>query len=197
MPKLTNRRHEIFATEMAAGAPLLSAYLTAGYKESYSARFNASRLRNTPKVRARIDELLAEFTRTAFVKLEWIQHHLVQIVEGRADSLVRIDDEGNEFTERNRLAALQALLRSLGLGDANVNVVAAAGAQAMVPAEVGQAVRELIGRAQEQLRLSTDEDATPEQRIKAILASGEPMPPGLYASLCGAPAEPVESTDDS
>jgi ribosomal protein L9 len=114
MAKLQNRRHEIFATELAAGAPLLSAYLSAGYKESYSARFNASRLKNTSKVRARIDELQVEFSRSTFVRLEWIQHQLVDIIEGRAASVERIDADNKKVIERDRIGALTALARTIG-----------------------------------------------------------------------------------
>jgi hypothetical protein len=81
MPQLTNRRHEIFAIELAAGAPLLIAYLTAGYRESYSARFNASRLRNTPKIKDRINELLQEFGERTRIKLEWVQETIAPLLE--------------------------------------------------------------------------------------------------------------------
>jgi len=81
MPQLSNRRHEIFAIELAAGAPLLSAYLTAGYKEGYSARFNASRLRNMPRIRARVAELLQEFGDRARIKLEWVQETVAPLLE--------------------------------------------------------------------------------------------------------------------
>jgi hypothetical protein len=39
MPQLANRRHEIFAIELAAGTPLLSVYRGTGYRETYSAPF--------------------------------------------------------------------------------------------------------------------------------------------------------------
>jgi hypothetical protein len=81
MPQLANRRHESFATELATGAPLLSAYLAAGYRESYSARYNASRLRNTPAVRRRVDELLAEFGERSSIKLEYIQAQVLALLE--------------------------------------------------------------------------------------------------------------------
>ena len=81
MSQLTNRRHEIFAIELAAGAPLLSAYLTAGYRETYSARFNASRLRNTAKIKERINELLQEFGERTRIKLEWVQETIAPLLE--------------------------------------------------------------------------------------------------------------------
>jgi hypothetical protein len=81
MPQLANRRHEIFALELASGAPLLSAYLAAGYREGYSARFNASRLRNTPRLQARIDELLREHSERTSIKLEWVENQIAPFLE--------------------------------------------------------------------------------------------------------------------
>jgi len=81
MPQLANRRHEIFAIELAAGAPLISAYLTAGYRETYSARFNACRLRNTPRIRERVNELLQEFGERTRINLEWIQETIAPLLE--------------------------------------------------------------------------------------------------------------------
>jgi phage terminase small subunit len=81
MPQLTNRRHEIFALELASGAPLVSAFLVAGYKESYSAPYNASRLRNTPKVRERINELLQEHGERSRIKVEWVQEQIAPLLE--------------------------------------------------------------------------------------------------------------------
>ncbi len=114
MPKLANRRHEIFAVELAAGTPLLESYLRAGYRDTYSARFNASRLRNTPKIAMRIMELLDDFKERTFCKIEYVQRELVKIVEGRADSSVKVDADGNQVRERDRLGALDKLARTLG-----------------------------------------------------------------------------------
>src|SRR6266853_1302658 len=112
-PKLTNRRHEAFAIELASGAPLRTAFITAGYKDSYSAPYNASRLRNSPKVRERINELLSEFAERSFVKLEWIQARLVDIIERKAESKQGVRD-GKPFEEIDRMAALVALAKTIG-----------------------------------------------------------------------------------
>jgi hypothetical protein len=45
---LQNHRHEMFCREYAAGETLAAAYVRAGFKDSPDARYNGSRLRNTP-----------------------------------------------------------------------------------------------------------------------------------------------------
>lgn len=90
MPQLKNRRHELFAVELATGAPLLSAFLAAGYRDSYSARYNASRLRNTPAVRTRVDELLTEFGERSLVQKDWVLSQLIPIVEGNIKELFEV-----------------------------------------------------------------------------------------------------------
>lgn len=112
MPKLANRRHEIFAVELAAGTPLLTSYLRAGYKDTYSARYNASRLKNSIKVHERVAELLDDFRDRAFVGIQYVQAELVKIIENRAYSAERFED-GKEVKQRDRLAALAQLARTL------------------------------------------------------------------------------------
>jgi phage terminase small subunit len=112
MGRLSNRRHELYCIELASGAPMVTAFLRAGYKDSPSAKFNASRLKNMPRVRARINELIDEFKERSFVELSWIQAELVAIVEGRADSSTT-EEEGKVVRKRDRLAALAQLTRTL------------------------------------------------------------------------------------
>jgi hypothetical protein len=81
MAQLRNRKHEIFALELASGAPLLSAFLAAGYKDSYSARYNASRLRNDPRVKERTNELLQEHADRTAIKVEWVQNKVAPFLE--------------------------------------------------------------------------------------------------------------------
>jgi phage terminase small subunit len=81
MPQLQNRKHEIFALELASGAPLLSAFLAAGYKDSYSARYNASRLRNDGRVKERVNELLQEHADRTAIKVEWVQNKVAPFLE--------------------------------------------------------------------------------------------------------------------
>jgi hypothetical protein len=77
MTALANRKHEIFSQELAAGTPLLQAYLRAGYRESYSARFNASRLRNTPPVRGRVTEIQSVSANFSSISADYVRHELL------------------------------------------------------------------------------------------------------------------------
>ena len=54
----------------------------------------------------------------------------------------------------------------------------------MVPAEVAEAVRALVAGAEVELGMPVGR-GKPGPRIKAIMASGEPLPPDIYASLYG------------
>ncbi len=55
MPALRNPRRENFAHEVVAGTTLLAVYL--GFRDTSSARSQASRLRARPDVQARIREI--------------------------------------------------------------------------------------------------------------------------------------------
>lgn len=105
MPQLKNRRHEIFALELATGAPLLSAYLAAGYKDSYSARFNASRLRN--KIRERVNELLQEHGERSRIKAEWVQEQIAPLLEVDPGELYEAPDPNDP--DKLKLKPLSAL----------------------------------------------------------------------------------------
>jgi phage terminase small subunit len=56
--------------EIAAMTPFHKAYVEAGYRGTVWAKYNASRLANTPEVAARIDELQAEFRKTSQLRAE-------------------------------------------------------------------------------------------------------------------------------
>jgi phage terminase small subunit len=84
---LMNRKHEIFARELAAGEGLEASYLTAGYKPGRSARFNASRLRNRPDVRQRVEELLQQFAEHTAVRLEYLQRAILPALQTNAQDL--------------------------------------------------------------------------------------------------------------
>lgn len=115
---LRNRKHEIFALELATGAPLEESYLVAGFKPGYSAKFNASRLRNHPDVKERIEELLTEFQRQSFLKMEWVLRELTRIVEVKDPSKLTIKGDGERIAEYDRHGALRSIGQFLG-GDAS------------------------------------------------------------------------------
>lgn len=61
MPALKNPKHERYAQEIASGRhqSQAKAYVAAGFKAGTGAGVSASKLLATPKVRARVDEILA------------------------------------------------------------------------------------------------------------------------------------------
>jgi phage terminase small subunit len=113
MPQLKNRKHEIFALELASGAPLLSAFLAAGYKDSYSARYNASRLRNNDRVKERVNELLQEHADRTAIKVEWVQNKIAPFLEVDAVELYEPsgDLDNPSKLELKPLSALPERLR--------------------------------------------------------------------------------------
>jgi hypothetical protein len=128
MPALANNRHERFAQLIALGASPRSAYIECGYKDSPYSRPNGSKLKHSPTVKQRVNELLQEWGESCKVQLSWVQHELLAIAEGRAVSRTVVNGKGEETKERDRLAALLGLLRSLGVTDTSVNVTATAAA---------------------------------------------------------------------
>ena len=77
---LQNPKHERFCRECAAGETLASAYVRAGYIDSQNAPFNASRLRNKPACRTRIDELMAQFADHAALNLAYLQAQIMPLL---------------------------------------------------------------------------------------------------------------------
>jgi Terminase small subunit len=119
---LTNRKHEIFAREIAAGEGLAASYLTAGYKPGRSARFNASRLRNRPEVKTRINELLEQFNEQSALKLEYLQRQLLPVLQGNPQDLFeRETDRLKTITNLPRETA--AAIRSIKFDKTTGNVV--------------------------------------------------------------------------
>ncbi len=144
---LANRKHEIFARELAAGEALEASYLAAGYKPGRSARFNASRLRNRSQVKKRIEELLTQFADQAALRIEYLQHQLLPLVQINAQDLfengklksitdlpreaaaavksVKFNKKTGEIAEvilADKIAAATLLLRSIGaIAETTVN----------------------------------------------------------------------------
>lgn len=108
---LQNLRHERFCRELAAGEGLASAYVRAGFKDSPNARFNASRLRNTPDCRRRIDELAEQFAEHAALKLEYLQAQLLQLLQANAQDL--FDAHGNPRPIHELPRDLAAVIKSV------------------------------------------------------------------------------------
>lgn len=144
MPQLLNRRRELFALEVASGAPLGQAYVAAGFKagERYDCRHNASKLYNKPEVKERVRELQAQYSERAAIGADYVRERIAAVVDvdpleayevvngalrirpldkiparvRRAIARIEMDSMG--FPTRvifaDRVAAGTALLRSLG-----------------------------------------------------------------------------------
>jgi hypothetical protein len=109
MPRLRNTKQERFARGVAALEPLATAYREAGYGgDPRWHPFNASRLANTPPVKARIDELRTEFERLSAIHVEYIRAKLLELIEVDAKELYEPDP--NDLTGRRlRLRSLTEL----------------------------------------------------------------------------------------
>lgn len=67
---------------------MTAAYLRSGFdKAGKYARFNASRLRNKPPVKARIDELLEEFSEAGALKVQYLQAQLLPLLRTNMQDL--------------------------------------------------------------------------------------------------------------
>jgi len=84
---LPNARWERFSREYASGESLASAYVRAGFADTANARFNASRLRNKPAVRARIDELMEQFAEASAVKADYLRHQILPLLRANGQDL--------------------------------------------------------------------------------------------------------------
>lgn len=131
MSALRNSKHELFCQEIAKGSNGLEAYQRAGYKaNANSAGVNASRLLKDAKVRARVDELLAQrdrkevkateraIERTAVSK-EWVIDKLRENVERAmtVHPVMRDGEPTGEFMYNGSVAnkALELLGREIGM----------------------------------------------------------------------------------
>jgi len=87
MAPLPNPRWEKFSREYASGESLASAYVRAGFADTPNARFNASRLRNKPAVRIRINELMDQFAEASAIKVEYLQHQILPLLRANGQDL--------------------------------------------------------------------------------------------------------------
>jgi hypothetical protein len=92
MGRLRNTKHERFAREVAALAPLGEAYRSAGFSgDEKWHRFNASRLRNKPAVKVRIEELRLQFEEMSAIHVDYVRHKLLSFIEMDARELYQPD----------------------------------------------------------------------------------------------------------
>lgn len=111
--RLRNTRHERFAREVAALAPLATAYREAGFGgDPRWHPFNASKLANKPHVRARIEELRLEFEKMSAIHADYIRYQLLYLVEADARDLYE-RDPADPTGKRTRLRSISNMPRRL------------------------------------------------------------------------------------
>jgi hypothetical protein len=118
--RLKNRRHEIFAVEVASCAPYDLAYVRAGYPDTPWSGANGRRLAQRPEVVARIAELQAEHKERSAVYVEYLQAKLAPIIEVRATDL--FEKQADLFESRERLKPLSKLPPSVSAAIERVKV---------------------------------------------------------------------------
>jgi Terminase small subunit len=90
--RLRVTRQERFAREVAALSPLATAYREAGYGgDPRWHAYNASKLANRSRVKARIDELREQFEQMSAIHVDYIRHQLLKIVEADVRDLYERD----------------------------------------------------------------------------------------------------------
>lgn len=111
--RLRNVKHERFARAVAALTPLATAYREAGFSGDPTWHpFNASRLKNTPKVKARIEELRVEFEAMSAIHVDYVRHLLLRTVEADPRDLYEKDPD-DPTGKRRRLRPIEKLPRHL------------------------------------------------------------------------------------
>ena len=94
MPVLSNPKHELFAQEIAKGSPASVAYVAAGYAKNDG---NASRLNGHEKVRARVQELLAEGAEKAGVTVQRIVDELAKVGFANMGAYLKATSGGDPY----------------------------------------------------------------------------------------------------
>jgi hypothetical protein len=111
--RLRNSKHEKFAREIAALTPLATAYREAGYGgDPRWHAYNAAKLSHQPKVKARIEELRAEFEKMSAIHTDYVRHQLLKTIEADPRDLYE-RDPGDATGKRFRLRAIHELPRRL------------------------------------------------------------------------------------
>lgn len=111
--RLRNTRHERFAREVAALTPYGTAYREAGFGgDPRWHPFNASKLANKPAVKARIEELRAEFEHMSAIHVDYVRHQLLRTIEADMRDLYE-SDPSDPTGKRRRLRAISELPRHL------------------------------------------------------------------------------------
>ena len=112
MAELKNRRHECFVQEYLLDLNQTQAYLRAGYKvkDAETAGTMASRLMANAKVRARVEELMAERSRRTGVNADRVVRELARLAFVNAPDVIDIASATiREDATKEDTAAIQSV----------------------------------------------------------------------------------------
>jgi hypothetical protein len=134
---LKNRKREAFARDVAALVPYEEAYrnnIASPDAKPRWLKFNGAKLAQDPEVATRIQELKEQFAIAAGISVELVQARLLQIIDDERASCIHVNAAGERALKIDRLAAIEMLATTLGIGGegvtVNANAIAAAGAAA-------------------------------------------------------------------
>ena len=110
MPRLANARHELFAQALAKGNTLVKALEMSGSRSSKARSSTATKLGQRPDIRARVAELIDQWSDDLSLSLERVLQELsrvafsdirrvVQWSGGKYQKIVRLDAQGAEIVE--------------------------------------------------------------------------------------------------
>lgn len=121
MPELKNKQHERFCLELVSGKSNTQAAIDAGYSE-ISASVTANRLLRNDKVKARIDELMAQIASEKVADAQEVMEYLTSVLRGESrSSVLCLAGEGTQEViekspdEKERLKAAELLGKRYGL----------------------------------------------------------------------------------
>lgn len=117
MPVLDNVRHEKFAVGVASGKTQTDAAIAAGYEEKWS-RSASSRLSANVNIAARIQELLAELSKSSLIDAAEVHKYLTDCL--RADMRDIRNDDGS-FKPQSEWPAIWG--RMMEAGDCEVDSI--------------------------------------------------------------------------
>lgn len=109
MPVLENRKHELFAQEVAKGAAGAAAYKKAGFrpKTPMSAHVSASRLLNSDKVLARVQELQTRAASRTEISIASVLQELAKIGFANMEAYFRSNTDGDPVLDFSNLTSEQ------------------------------------------------------------------------------------------
>jgi hypothetical protein len=193
MPRLKNRKRERFAIEVASMTPPDRAYLSAGFKNSTWAPYNARKLANTPAVAARIAELQREFADRAQLHVEYLQRLLLPLVEANPQDLFTATSDATG-RRREILRPITELPRALAAAIQRIKLDPETGAVAHIDfynkVEAGSALLRSIGGLVDRMQID-DMSRMSDRELSRELLTGL----SSYLQIAGIPSAIIDEIE--